>query len=60
VERKGRVCRDGVRRGARILRRTTIFFEPLVAEELKTFCQLNGVTMSEFVNEAVRLTLDSK
>jgi hypothetical protein len=60
VARKGRLQRDGTRRGARILRRLTVYLEPLIAEELETYCTETDSDMSEVVNEAVRLWLDKR
>jgi hypothetical protein len=60
VERKGRLRADGTRTPARILRRMTVYFELLNAEELETYCAHNGCDMSEVVNEAVRRWLDRR
>jgi hypothetical protein len=60
VERKGRVQRDGTVRGRRIVRRMTLYFDPLVAEELEAHCEDIDVDMCEWVNDAVRERLDRR
>ena len=58
VERKGRKRKDGTRVGVRILRRMTVYFDPLIAEELEAYCALHALDMCDFVNDAVRDRLD--
>jgi hypothetical protein len=53
VVRKGRICGDGTRRGARLMRRMTLYMEPATFEELEAYCLAEDVGLSETIETAV-------
>lgn len=53
VERKGRALATGERRGARQLRRMTVYLEPELAQRLAIHSAGTGSTLSDIIGEAL-------
>lgn len=60
VQRRGRILADGSRRGARTLRRTTVYLPPELAQRLTVHSASTGRQLSELVAEAVAAYLDGR
>jgi predicted RNase H-like nuclease len=48
------------RRSGEVRRRTTVYFDPQLAMQLKLHCATLGIEMSDFVDAAVRAQLDQR
>lgn len=60
VLRIGRVQSDGERRGARIMRKMTIYLTPETCEELDAFCSFEKATYSQVIEHALIEFLESR
>lgn len=60
VERKGRILADGSRRGARALRRMTVYLPPGLAKQLSVFSAEHDCQYSEVVAEALGAWFDQQ